>query len=422
MTMLMVILSFALITLSIGAIAFYGMVLWRMRRVARTLPTARDGLDLPAPGADGSWPRLCLIVPAHNEQDVIAELARSLVAQDYPGIRVVFALDRCTDDTEKIVREIVGADPRFEVLLISQCPEDWSGKTHALWRGVQDSVGARDAELLMFADADTVFDPGLARATVALMGARKLDLLSLLSRLTCDAWFERLIQPAAGFELVRQYPLDYVNRANRPRAFANGQFMLFRRELYERIGGHEAVKQQLLEDIALARLLDKRKRKMPSRWGVLMPGDGKADPEAGMLHCHMYRNWNSFRRGWKRIYSEAALRRPAQLIEWAWRLRLTGVVLPVAPLVCLLMAVWTWRWDDVPLTIALVIAGVAGMIVAWAALGSIYRDQRARLSWLPLYPVGAWRTAGLLLEAARDLRTGEPTMWAGRAYKREVTQ
>lgn len=417
----MIILCFALIGLSMGAAAFYGMVLWRTRAVARTLPTARDGLDMAAK-AGAEWPRLCLIVPAHNEQDVISDLVRSLLAQDYPALRIVFVLDRCTDDTERIVRELVGDDARVEVLINTQCPEDWSGKTHALWRGVQDSVGARDAELLLFADADTIFDPGLTRATVALLRERGLDLLSLLSRLTCDRWFERLVQPAAAFELVRQYPLDYVNRAERPRAFANGQFMLFRRDLYERMGGHQAVKHHLLEDIALARLLDKRKRKMPSRWGVFMSGDGAADPAAGMLRCRMYRDWKVFQRGWKRIYSEAALRRPGQLTEWAWRLRLTGVVLPLAPLATLVAAVWTWRANDLPLTVALLMAGAAGLIVAWTALACIYHGQRARLSWLALYPLGAWRTAALLAEAARDLRKGKPTMWAGRAYAREVAQ
>lgn len=418
--MFIVIPCFALIALSIGAIAFYGMVLWRMRRVARTLPTARDGLNLPAPS--GGWPKLCLIVPAHNEQDVIADLVRSLLAQDYPELRIVFSLDRCTDDTERIVRDLVGDDARVEVLTIRHCPEDWAGKVHALWRGVQDSAGARDAELLMFADADTVFDPGLVRATVALLQARNLDLLSLLSRLTCEQWFERLIQPAAGFELVRQYPLDYVNRTHRPRAFANGQFMLFRRDLYDRIGGHEAVKDYLLEDIALARLLDKRKRKMPSRWGVLMSGDGKANPAAGMLQCRMYRDWKAFHRGWKRIYSEAAMRRPGQLMEWAWRLRLTGSVLPLAPVAALAAALGTWFAGDAPLTVALLSVGIVGMVVSWTALACIYHDQRAKLSWLPLYPIGAWRAASLLAEAARDLRGGKPTMWAGRAYTREVAR
>ncbi len=418
MSIFLVILCLALIALSVTAGVFYGIVIWRTVQVTRRLPTVRDGLECEPPVSGGLWPRVCLIVPAHNEADVIAELVTSLLGQDYPSLRIVFALDRCTDDTERIVREIVGADERVEILLIAQCPEEWAGKTHAVWRAVQDSTGARDAELLLFADADTTFDPALVRASVAMLHERKLDLLSLVSRLSCERWFERIVQPAATFELIRQYPLDQVNRKVRPRAFANGQFMLFRRELYDKIGGHEVVKSHLLEDIALARLINKRKKEIPSRWGVLMPGDGKRNARAGMLRCRMYRDGEGFRRGWKRIYAEAASRRQASLNRWARRLRFMGGVLPLAPIVGLAAAFWMLRQNETGLAIWMLVVCGAAFVIAWSALAMIYYTQRVSLLWLPLDPVGAWSVAGLLSEAAKDLRTGRPTIWAGRAYAR----
>lgn len=422
MSIVLLILAAGLIALSILSSLFYGFALVRMGRVSRTLPTARDGLPLASALAPGEWPPVCIVVPAHNEQAVISDLAHSLLAQDYPNLRIVFALDRCTDDTEPIVRGIVSDDPRVEIVTIDACPEDWAGKTHAVWTGVQTSRGAADAQLLLFTDADTVFDPALVRATVALLRHRSLDLLSLLSRLTYDAPYERLVQPAAAFELIRQYPLDLVNRPGRPRAFANGQFMLFRRELYDRIGGHEAVKAHLLEDIALARLLDKRKRRLPSRWGVFLPGDGQKDPAAGMLRCRMYRNWPAFERGWRRIYTEAALRRPAQLTEWAWRLRFTGVALPCACVLSLPASPLLWWGGHRAAAVMLAACAMVGMVVTGAALARIYRSQRAPLRAAILYPLGAWRVAGILSAAARDLRSGTRTVWAGREYVREVVQ
>src|SRR5204862_6144625 len=95
------------------------------------------------------------------------------------------------------------------------------------------------------ADADTSFTPGCVAASLALMRERKLDLLSLLSTLSFDTWFERIVQPAATLELMRQYPLTLANAAMDRRPFANGQFMLFTREAYEDVGGHEAVKSSL---------------------------------------------------------------------------------------------------------------------------------------------------------------------------------
>ncbi len=177
---------------------------------------------------------------------------------------------------------------------------------HAVHAGVTRSRGAADADFLLFADADTLFSPGCIASALALMRERKLDLLSLLSTLTHDTWFERVVQTAAALELMRQFPLTRVNGVDgRRRAFANGQFMLFRRDAYDAIGGHEAVKDALLEDLALARRIDDGTRRL----GVFM-----AD---GLFHCRMYADWPQFRRGWKRIYTEAASRRAKRLSAWS---------------------------------------------------------------------------------------------------------
>lgn len=405
---------FVLVALSCVCAVYYGVVLWRARQTAAGLPTTREGLLLPSP--DGGWPAVCIIIPAHNEAGIIEHLARSLVAQDYPNLRIVFSLDRCTDDTEGVVRRACSADgtmdARVEIVRVAACPEGWAGKTHAAWRGVRDSRGAKEAELLLFADADTVFDAGLARAAVGLLHARRLDLLSLLSELTCETWFERLVQPAAGFELIRQYPLDMVNREARPRAFANGQFMLFRRSLYDAIGGHERVKHELLEDIALARYLDIVRKEMPSRWGVLMTD--------GMLRCRMYRDWAGFRRGWKRIYTEACLRRPRQLREWMWRQVVCGAALPGAGAASAVGGVFVLRAGDGPLGWALLGAGAAALAVFMGAMMRVYRDQGVHPGWALTYPFGAGHVAAILREAARDLERGTKTIWGGREYAREV--
>lgn len=393
---------------------YYSVILGRALRTARSIPTAAAGLSLPEP--EGGWPRVCIVIPAHNEAAVIDEHARSLLAQDYPALSIVFSLDRCTDDTETILRRrcSVGGslDPRVEIVRVTECPEGWAGKTNAAWQGVQQGSAARNADLLLFADADTIFHPGLVRACVALLRARKLDLLSLLSGLTSDHWFERLVQPAAGFELVRQYPLDIVNRAERPRAFANGQFMLFTREVYNRLGGHEAVRHELLEDMAFARQMERLRKRGTAPAGVLMAG--------GLLTCRMYRSWEAFRRGWKRIYTEAALRRPRQLAEWAWRQRLAGVLLPLVALGALVAGAMVWRVNDLPLAASLLASGAAGLLAFALAMARIYRDQGLP-AWLGLtYPLGAWRVAGILGEAAADLRAGRKTVWGGREYTREA--
>lgn len=400
-------ISLIALTVASDALTIYAIIaLVRARASLESVPTARAGLDLAEP-ADG-WPPVTVIIPAHNEERTIAALAQSLLAQDYPSFNVVFALDRCTDATARILRDTIKNDARFSILEIISCPNDWAGKTHALWRGVNDSHAAQNAELLLFADADTTFDPACLRAAVALLLDCDLALLSLLSTLTTARWFERVAQPAAVFELMRHFPLSRVNKVGPGRSsFANGQFMLFRRDDYETVGGHQAVRDELLEDLALARLL--KQANLPA--GLLL-----AD---GMLTCAMYDSWRAFTRGWSRIFIEAAKRRPDRLRAWAAALIITGALLPAAAFVCLGLSIpYAIQFDALGL-----IAGSisAGAIVIWLILlAFVLRAQKAPSWHALLYPLGALLVARLLFRAARDLTRGAAVTWAGRSYARPI--
>ena len=386
----------------VAVILAWGLIGHRVRRTVRVIPTLRFGQTLAA--ADPPAGRVCVVVPAYNEARVIGGLVASLRAETYKEARFVLALDRCTDDTARLARAAIGGDERFEVIEIDGCPNEWAGKVHAVHAGVTRSRGAADAEFLLFADADTLFSPGCIASALALMRERKLDLLSLLSTLTHDAWFERVVQTAAALELMRHFPLTRVNGVDgRRRAFANGQFMLFRRAAYEAIGGHEAVKDALLEDLALARRVDDGTRRL----GVFM-----AD---GLFHCRMYADWPQFRRGWKRIYTEAASRRAKRLAAWSKGSRWLGTFLPLwtlaaLPLGALIVARDAARgWTVIGLA-------VVALVVWLAALGRITTLARAPWWTAPLHFFGAWLTADLMAEAARDLRTRTPTQWGGREY------
>ncbi|HSD59984.1 MAG TPA: glycosyltransferase, partial [Burkholderiales bacterium] len=269
------------------------------------------------------------------------------------------------------------------------------------------AAAAKDAEILLFADADTSFSPQCVGAAVALLEERGLDLLSLVSTLTGKRWYELLVQPAAGVELMRQYPLVLANRDKRRRAFANGQFMMFRAKAYRAVGGHESVKQELLEDLALARLMEAR----GLRAGVFL-----AD---GVMTCRMYREWAAFRRGWKRIYTEAASRRARRLARAARGVRLTGTILPLCALSLVVAAVILVPEYLAPWRYGLAGLGCAALGTFLAAVGWAYRVSRAPLWAVPGYVIGAWAVGSLLAEAGKDLRRGTPTTWGGRSYVRE---
>lgn len=399
-------LSTAIVIMGIAAGAvlavFWTVGIWRVVRTAVLLPTGRQGLGLPAPDVS-----VCVVIPAHNESQVIGNLIHSLRQQDHPRVRFVLALDRCTDDTAAIARGAVGPDERFEIFEISECPEDWAGKVNAVWTALHRSAHAREADMLLFADADTTFHPGCVRASAALMETRRLDLLSLMSTLTTDTWFEKLIQPGAALELMQQYPPLRASRAERRRAFANGQFMLFRAKPYWAFGGHGAVKDHLLEDLGLSRVAAAE-----GLAACLLNADG-------ILICRMYHSWAEFRRGWKRIYTECANRKPHRLRREARRLRTVGAVLPPVALAGLIVSIAFPPPSEVLGAAATGLCAYA--LLAWLlGLGLIYRTGGWPLWSAPLHPLAAWRVSSILREAAHDLENDRPTEWGGRAYNRAV--
>lgn len=402
-TIAVTILTVLLIAAATALLLYALAVVYHVLRTDRALPTARAGIA----AADENPPteKACVIVPAHNEAGSIATLVASLKAQDYDRLRFVLALDRCTDDTRGVAERAIDRDPRFEIIEIDHCPDDWAGKVHAAWTAYNRSSAAQGADSLLFTDADTVFDPACVRACLALARQRRLDMLSLFCTLRDELWFERVAQTAAGFELARQYPLIRANAEDhlRRRPFANGQFMLFDAGAYRAIGGHEAVRDALLEDIAFSRRLTSR----GMRSGLLLADN--------LVRCHMYDNWAQFRRGWKRIFTESANREPKRLKRYAQRAVIFGVMLPLIVLAGGISAASALpEPGHLPVTVL-----CAAAVLAWlVALILVYVRSGARASDALGFPLGAWLVASIYREARRDLLDGTPTSWGGRDYVR----
>lgn len=384
-------------------LAFWVVAAERIARELRRLPRLTDGLDFAR--ANPSAERVCILVPAHNEGDVIADLIATLRAQTYPNLRFVLSLDRCTDDTLQRATDAIGGDDRFEIIQIESCPEDWAGKVNALWTAVTSSRHAQEADLLLFADADTVFHPDLVAASVGLLRREKLDMLSLWSTLAARTWYERIVQPACGVELMYQYPLLRANKApHLRRAFANGQFILFRRDAYHAIGGHQAVNAAILEDMALARLAAEKQ---------LTTGVYLSDH---MLEVRMYDSWKAFRIGWKRIFIDCAKRKVRRMRKSALRARAIHSLLPPLTLGTLLAALLGPATDPAWLKPAAAALSATALLAWWVVLAFIHVKGRFPLWAVVLNPVGTWLMANIIDEAASDLSAGKPVVWGGRRY------
>lgn len=390
-----------LLVVSFAATAFWGVFLMRLARSMRMSISMQEGRDVREP--DGGWPKVGIVVPAHDEEAMIERCVRSIVAQDYPALQAVFVLDRCTDRTEQIIHEIAGDDERVQVLHVEDCPDDWAGKCNAARVGAEHLL-AGDARMLVFTDADALFEPELVRSAVAIALRERSGLLSVLSTLSNDRWDEWFIQPVASLNLMRMHPTDRVNRARNPHAFANGQFMLFDRDCYESLGGHGCVRNDLLEDIALAR-------------AVVSQGDRAIIVNAdSMLQVSMYDSLTSLLEGWKRIYIEVARRRPRRLLAWSIRVLSAGLLVPSAQVATLVIgSILGARGDTTGLVLALCAVG-SGLLLQAISLAWYYRVAGAPVMGVLGFPVGCLLVARSMFEGCRDLALGRPIRWGGREY------
>ncbi len=380
-----------------AGLGWWLLVAMRVLRDLPAIPRAPEGLQLPLPDPA---PAVSVVVPAHNEEAHAARAARSILASDWPKLELIMVLDRCTDGTRATLEPIAAADPRLRIVDNHDCPAGWAGKCNAARVGARHATG----DLLLFTDADVEFHPSLVRATVAILRHRGLSLLSLLATPRVRHWFEAVVQPVAALMLMRMYPIPRVNDAESPRAFANGQFMLFERAMYEKLGGHAIVREDLLEDIAFAR----RVRDAGGRGGLCTAEH--------LLFVEMYESMAEFHRGWKRIYLEAAERRPSRLRALAWEWLVGGVVMPACAIVAMI-AGFMWSGGSLdPLAIATAWVGVASLAAFLTVTAWLHRMCHAPKAAAVFHPLGAWLVAHCMLEAAVDLDRRRAVRWGGREY------
>lgn len=211
----------------------------------------------PPPGDPVERMRVTVLVPARDEAHRIGPCLAGLLQQDHPALRVLILDDGSTDGTGALVRDAVAADPRFTVLDGGDgaVPPGWLGKPWACHRLARAALAALEPpDLLLFLDADVALAPDAVRRIAGLMAESGLDLASPYPRQATGTWAERLVQPLLQWSWLTTLPLPLAEASARPSlTAANGQVLALRPSAHARIGGHAAVRGDVLEDIALAR-------------------------------------------------------------------------------------------------------------------------------------------------------------------------
>jgi hopene-associated glycosyltransferase HpnB len=202
------------------------------------------------PAAPPECPDVDIVVPARDEAHIIGEVIGSLLAQDYGGrFRVILVDDSSSDGTAALA----GTAANLTVISLQSKPAEWSGKLWALSQG----VAAGRSPLLLLTDADIVHDPRHLSSLVAKLLESHAEMVSEMVRLNCTSLAERALVPAFVYFFQMLYPFRRVNDPRSSVAAAAGGTALIQREALQRIGGIDAIKNSLIDDVALAKAVKK---------------------------------------------------------------------------------------------------------------------------------------------------------------------
>jgi cellulose synthase/poly-beta-1,6-N-acetylglucosamine synthase-like glycosyltransferase len=324
-----------------------------------------------------------VIIPARNEERTITRAVMSLAEQ--PEVSEILVVDdQSTDGTARVLERLSADVPKLRALEAGPLPDGWVGKNHAAWQGAQRATGA----WLLFTDADATHLKGSTARALLLAAVTGAGLLSVSPDQEMRRWWERAMIPFVYGRLSQLYSYAAVNDPESPAAAANGQYLLIRRDAYEAVGGHAAVRGQVLEDVALARRV--KEAGMPLYFA----------PDDRLVRVRMYDTFRAMWEGWTKNL--------CPLVTWSGRgvTRELLSVLPWIPLLLLALA---------PVSPVVAVLGLLLLAGRHAAYAATLRRNRFPASGVVYYMLAVLLYCAAL--AASDWRYARGRVtWKGREY------
>jgi len=199
---------------------------------------------------NNSTPKVSVILPARNEENYISKCLETLSIQDYKDFEVIAIDDSSEDKTGEIIEKFAKEDSKIIHVAAREKPQNWMGKNWACMEGFKKATG----DLMLFTDADTKFEKNVITLAVSHLQSENLDALTVIPRLRCIDKITKITLPMLSTFLHSRYSALNVNNPEKKVGYFFGSFFVIKRKVYEEIGTHEKVKQEIIEDGALGKI------------------------------------------------------------------------------------------------------------------------------------------------------------------------
>jgi chlorobactene glucosyltransferase len=364
-------------------------------------------VELVPPPVDA--PLISVCVPARNEERNIRRCVANLLSQEYPNFEVIVLDDRSTDKTPEILRQLsLESDsslsaqeqaPALHIISGSDLPAGWAGKPYALYQAAATARG----EWLCFVDADTFLKPVALSSCYIKARETNADMFTIMTFQIMGSFWEKTVMPLVMTALSVGFSPRKVNDPQRKDAIANGQFILIKRSVYDAIGGHESVKDQIVEDKAISEQV---------KWKGfrLIVADGMK-----VASTRMYTSLPEMWEGWTKNIYLGLSDRPSLMwlgVFGALLALIAALFLPVWPLLAVYWYFHGGSW------MAMTILVEAAVLWAYVILVRARVAEKMEISraYALTTPLGAAVFAAMMMTSAFRVISGKGVTWKGRTY------
>lgn len=363
--------------------ALWSIALWWTRHCLRKqIPLA------PLNYAPPKQPFVSILVPARNEAHRILEKSvSSLLAQSYENYELIVLNDRSTDETGKILQNIQNDNSKLKIIDGAEPIEGWLGKPHALQQALRHARGA----WILTTDADIIFSPEAVSTAIFCAERENFDALTLLPGQIYGSFWETLFMPVFIWFCILRAPLHRVNDPQRNETLGAGNFFMFRRDALKKIGGFEAVKAEVAEDLKLAEIIKTK--------GFKLRVEYAPDLISTRMYSGFRETWEGFGKNLFPAMNFSLLRTALSALS----IFLFGVLLLPAAFIFLIAG------NFLIFTVLFV-----AYVLQISVFALVQREWRGNVLYALLAPFGLLMFLAILLNSALKVSNGKGVTWKGR--------